>query len=179
MRKLIVTACLLLVAPLAAGQSAEHQFPAEVYAFFGHRSSTPGTSVAGAGGEVFPYKGIAAGAEATTTIGNPDDKITIASVGAAYHFACCRASRKVEPFAGGGWSFLYGNINTHGINYPFSSGQDRTGPHFNQGLIVWPLKHLGVRFEVREYRFFVSYGALENVIPGGHFVEVRIGPALR
>ena len=46
-------------------------------------------------------------------------------------------------------------------------------------MIAWPAKHLGVRFEVREYRMFVSYGALENVIPGGKFVEFRIAVTLR
>ena len=45
--------------------------------------------------------------------------------------------------------------------------------------VAWPTKHVGVRFEVREIRTFVSYGALENVAPGGKFVEFRIAFTLR
>jgi hypothetical protein len=173
----------LLVACAALGQAQTTGKPGkyygEGYAFFGRRNSTPGTNVGGVGGDIFIYKGLAAGGDVGTTVGNPDNRITVGSVGSSYHFLCCRAERKVEPFVGAGYSYLSGDINTHGIDYPFSSGQDRSGPNFNQGLIVWPTKHVGVRFEVREYRMFVSYGALENVIPGGKFVEFRIAATLR
>ncbi|PYV19112.1 MAG: hypothetical protein DMG21_02760 [Acidobacteria bacterium] len=151
----------------------------EGYAFFGRRTSTPGTNVGGAGGDIFMYKGLAVGGDVGTTVGNPDNRITIGSVGPSYHFLCCRDEQKVEPFIGGGYSYLTGDINTHGITYPNSLGPERSGPNFNQGLIAWPAKHLGVRFEVREYRMFVSYGALENVIPGGKFVELRVAVILR
>jgi hypothetical protein len=181
--KIAMWAWILLVVCVALGQAQttdkSGKYYGEAYAFFGRRSSMPGTNVGGVGGEIFVYKGIGLGGDVVTTVGNPDDKITIGSVGSSYHFLCCRLSRKVEPFVGAGYSYLSGDINTHGIDYPFSSGQDRSGPYFNQGLIAWPLKYLGVRLEVREYRMFVSYGALENVIPGGSFVEVCIGATLR
>lgn len=186
--------CLTLIAalpkPLAIGTlvlvfasggwaQTNRRYCCEGYAFFGGRTSTPVTSVGGVGGEVFIYKGLAAGAEVGTTINNPDNKITIASAGGAYHFLCCRVNRRAEPFIAGGWSYLAGHINTHGIDYPWDPGQDRNGPNLGAGLVVWPVKRLGVRFEVRQYRMFVSYGALENVIPGGHFVEFRVAFALR
>jgi hypothetical protein len=169
---------LVLFAAPGRAQTTERYY-AEPYAFFGRRSSTPGTNVGGAGIEFFVFKGLGVGGDLVTTVGNPDDKITIGSVGASYHVLCCRYHRKVEPFIGAGYSFLSGHVNTHGIIYEASSGQDRRGPCFNQGLIAWPLKHVGVRFEVREYSMFVSYGALENVIPGGKFVEFRMAVTLR
>lgn len=182
-QKLVLCFVLLIslffgLAQLGSAQALGHPYWGEGYAFFGRRNTTPGTSIGGAGGEVFIYRGLAAGGDVGTTIGNPDDRITISSADVSYHFFCCRARRKVEPFAGGGFSYLAGDINTHGIVYSYSS-EDRTGPNFSQGLIVWATKHFGVRFEVREYRMFVSYGALENVIPGGNPVEFRIGFTFR
>jgi len=181
--KIAMWAWILLVVCAALGQAQttnkSGKYCCEGYAFFGRRTSTPGTNVGGVGGDIFIYKGLAVGGDVGTTVGNPDNRITIWSVGSSYHFLCCRADRKVEPFIGAGFSYLAGDINTHGYIYPFDPGQDRAGPNFSQGLIAWPAKHLGVRFEIREYRMFVSYGALENVIPGGKFVEFRIAVTLR
>ena len=181
--KIALAAWTLLVVCAALGQAQttgkSDKYYGEGYAFFGRRNSTPGTNVGGVGGDILIYKGIAVGGDVGTTVGNPDNRITVWSAGSSYHFLCCRYEQKVEPFAGVGYSYLSGDINTHGYIYPFDPGQDRSGPYFNQGLIAWPTKHLGVRFEVREYRMFVSYGALENVIPGGKFVEFRIAAMLR
>jgi hypothetical protein len=183
-RQKFVTYAYLLIPLLlglsepASAQTNNRQYWAEGYAYFGRRTTTPGTSVGGAGGEVFVYRGLAAGGDIGTTVGNPDDRLTISSADLSYHFLCCREGRKVEPFVGAGFSYLAGGVNTHGITYPGSS-QDRSGPNFSQGVIVWPTKHIGAQFELREYRFFVSYGPLENVIPGGHFVEFRIGLTFR
>src|SRR5579875_1266470 len=174
----VLISFLFGLAQLASAQTSGHRYWGEGYAFFGRRDTTPGTSIGGVGGDAFVFKGLAAGGEVATNVGNPDDRITIGSVDASYHFFCCRARRKVEPFVGGGFSYLWGDINTHGFIYPYSS-QDRDGPNFIQGLIVWPAKRVGVRFEVREYRMFVSYGALENVIPGGNPVEFCIGFTFR
>jgi hypothetical protein len=175
----IAASALLLVIPARGRAQTKNKYCCEGYVFFGRRTTAPGTSVAGVGGDVIVYKGLAAGGDVGTTVGNPDNKITIGSAGLSYHFLCCRADRKVEPFIGAGFSYLAGNINTHGVDYPWDPGQDRAGPSFSQGLIAWPAKHVGVRFEVREYRMFVSYGALENVIPGGKFVEFRVAVMLR
>jgi hypothetical protein len=181
MSKTIMTgSCVLLLLIPAMGRAqTKDKFCCEANAFFARRATTPGTSVAGGGADVFIYKGLAAGGDFGTTIGNPDDRITIGSVGASYHFLSRDAKRKLEPFVGAGYSFLKGGINTFGYVYPFDPGQDRSGPSFSQGVIFWPAMHLGARFEVREYRMFVSYGALENVIPGGKFVEFRLGVAFR
>lgn len=176
---LLLVSVLFGCAQLASAQTSSHRYWGEAYGFFGRRNGTPGTSIGGGGGDVFIYKGLAAGGEVGTTVGNPDDKITIGSIDGSYHFLCCRASRRVEPFAGAGYSWLTGGIKTpNGVIYPGSSNE-RHGPNFSQGLIVWATNHVGLRFEVREYRIFVSYGALENVIPGGNPVEFTIGLALR
>jgi hypothetical protein len=182
MRKaqIAIWAWTLLVVCAAHGRAqTTGKYCCEGYAFFGRRTSTPGTNVGGVGGDVLIYKGLAAGGDVGTTVGNPDNRITVGSVGLSYHILCCRTDRKVEPFIGAGYSYLAGDINTHGYSYPWDPGQDRTGPNFSQGLIVWPAKRVGARFEVREYRMFVSYGALENVIPGGKFVEFRVAVMLR
>jgi len=163
---------------LAHPQTADKYY-AEAYSFLGVRNARAGAIAGGAGAELFPYKGIGVGGEVGTTVSDPDNKITIGSLGSSYHFLCCRYDRKVEPFVGAGYSWLSGDINTHGYIYPFDPGNDRSGPYFNQGVIIWPKKHLGVRFEVREYSMFVSYGALQTVIPGGKVIEFRVAVTVR
>src|SRR5512143_2996548 len=65
--------------------------------FWRTRASRPTKSPFFRGGlELFVYKGIAAGGDGGTTVGDPDDRITIGSVGSSYHFLCCRYDRKVE-----------------------------------------------------------------------------------
>jgi hypothetical protein len=181
--KIVLWTWILLMVCAALGQAQttnnSDNYCCEGYAFFGRRNSTPGTNVGGVGVDLVLYKGLAVGADVGTTVGNPDNRITVWSAGSSYHFLCCRADRKVEPFIGTWFTHLAGHINTHGLIYSADPGQDRDGHNFSQGLIVWPAKHLGVRFEVREYRMFVSYGALEDVIPGGNFVEFRIAVTLR
>src|SRR5439155_8195830 len=90
--------CAALGQAQTTGQSGK--YCCEGYAFFGRRTSTPATNVGGVGGDIFIYKGLAVGGDAGTTVGNPDNRITIWSVGSSYHFLCCRAERKVEPFIG-------------------------------------------------------------------------------
>jgi hypothetical protein len=158
MRKSNAKFTLLIVIVFAApawAQKSDRYF-AEGYGFWGRRNSTPGTSVAGGGGEIFVFKGIGLGGDVGTTVGNPDNKITIGSFGGSYHFLCCQAKRKFEPFAGMGVSFFRGDINTHGYQFPNDPGNNRNGGYFNQGLIIWPYKHIGARIEVREYQTGVS-----------------------
>jgi len=152
MKKAIITAaCILLVifTPQGRAQTAGRD-PAEAYAFYARRNSTSGADVAGGGLDIFVYKGLGVGGDVGTTVGDPDNRMTIWSGGASDHFLCCRADRKIEPFAGFGYSYLVGDINTHGYSYPFDPGQDRSGPNFSQGLTTWPTRHVGVRFELRE-----------------------------
>lgn len=181
MRKTIALAAwaLLLVVPACGRAQTENRYCCEGYVFFGLRAANAGNSAAGLGGDVFIYKGLAAGADAGITVGSPDNAIKIGSAGLSYHFLRSHTDLKVEPFLGAGFSYLHGNINTHGYIYPWDPGQDRTGPNFSQGLIAWPTKHVGARLEVREYRLFVSYGALANVIPGTTHLEFRIGVTFR
>ena len=70
--------CAALGQAQTTGQSGK--YCCEGYAFFGRRTSTPGTNVGGVGGDIFIYKGLAVGGDAGTTVGNPDNRITIWSV---------------------------------------------------------------------------------------------------
>ena len=180
MRKSTALFILLFVIVFAAPTYAQKtdKFYAEGYGFWGRRNSTPGTSVAGGGGEVFVFKGIGAGGDVGTTVGNPDNKITIASLGGSYHFFCCQAKRKFEPFGGAGWGFLWSDINMHGLEYPGSTN-NRTGLYLNQGLIIWPNKHVGMRIEVRELKTVVTYGPLAEAFYGETHVEFRLGVTFR
>jgi len=180
MRKTIaIWAWTLLVIFAAQGRAqSTSNYCCEGYAFFGRRTSTPGTNVGGVGGDIFIYKGLALGGDVGTTVGNPDNKITIGSGDVSYHFASRNPRFKVEPFIAAGWSYLAGQIKT-AIEYPFNPGNDRTGPNISAGSAFWPTKRVGARFEFRVYKFPVSYGALENVIPGGDFVEFRIAFTVR
>ena len=179
-RTIAIAAWVLLLALSGPGRAqTSEKYYFEPYAFFGRRTSTPGTDAVGVGGDIFVFKGLAVSGDVGTTIRSVDDKMTIWSGGAAYHFLCCNYNRRFEPYLGAGYGYLSGNINAHGRIFPWDPGDDRTGHNFNQGLIVWPIKHVGARIEIREYRFFVSYGALENVIPGGNFEEFRVALTLR
>lgn len=179
MRKTIALwAWTLLVAFAAQGRAqTTSKHCCQGFAIFGRRTAPPGTKVGGVGGDIFIYKGLAVGGDVGKTRGNPDKKITITSVDVSYHFAYRKAWFRVEPFIATGGSYLAGHIKDNRI-YPNDPGQDRTGTNFSAGLAFWPIKWVGARFEVRDYNFFVSYGALENVIPGGHFVEFRIALTL-
>ena len=95
MTKLMAVWAWILLVVFAGWAQETGKYYGEAYAFFGRRSSTPGTNVGGVGGEILVYKGIAVGGDVGTTVGTPDDKITIGSVGSSYHFLCCRASRTV------------------------------------------------------------------------------------
>jgi len=171
--------CTMLTVFAAHGRAqSTSNYCCEGYAFFGRRTSKPGTNVGGVGGDIFIYKGLAVGGDVGTTLGNPDNRITIGSADVSYHFASRNARFKVEPFIATGWSYLAGQIKT-AIEYPFNPGQDRTGPNVNVGLAFWPTKRVGARLELRVYKFPISYAALENVIHGGDFVEFRIAIAVR
>jgi hypothetical protein len=151
MRKMIaIWAWTLLVVFTARGQAqTTSKYCCEGYAFFSRRTSTPGTNVGGVGGDIFIYKGLAVGGDVGTTLGNPDNKITIGSADVSYHFACRNARLKVEPFIATGWSYLAGHIKT-AIEYPFNPGQDRTGPNLSVGRCsVGEQPRLGVERRAR------------------------------
>src|SRR5438874_2072186 len=95
---ILLLVCTALGHAQTTGKSGNYY--GEGFGFFGRRNSTPGTNVGGVGGDILIYKGIAVGGDVGTTVGNPDNKITIWSAGSSYRFLCCHYERKVEPFAG-------------------------------------------------------------------------------
>jgi len=181
MAKLLTVGILSLVFAAPGWAQADKKYCCEGYAFIAGRSTTPATASAGAGGEIFVYHGLAAGGDVGTTLGNPDGKLTMSMGYVAYHFLCCRAKNKVEPFASLGVGYLVGDINTHGINYQdfFIAGPDRVFTSPSGGVTFWPKKRVGVRFEVRHYAYTVSNGALLNVAGPNGFTEFRVAFALR
>jgi hypothetical protein len=96
---------------------------------------------AGAGGEAFLWKGLAAGADIGYVFPSSEgsDGFGLLSVNPAYHFTNRSRTQKLVPFV------------TAGYALGFRSG---TANFFNWGggVTYWPAERLGVRLEVRDYR---------------------------
>jgi hypothetical protein len=97
----------------------------------------------------------------------------------SYHFLCCAVKRRVDPFVSWGVGFLIGDINTFGRNYNNIAGPDRLFSSPGAGVSLWPIKHLGARFEVRRYMYTVTNGSLLQVTGPTGFTELRIGLTFR
>lgn len=124
------------------------------YAYFGGLGGDiTATMTAGAGGERFLYKGLAAGAE----IG-AGPYFGLLSVNPAYHFTNRDRARGIVPFVTGGYSlvFPYGGISL--FNY-------------GGGATWWFKDKLGIRFEIRDHR--------DNRFGEIQFVAFRVGIAFR
>jgi len=170
---------LVLVFASGGWAQTNTRYCCEGYAFIAGRTTTPGTASGGVGGEIFIYHGLAVGGDVGTTLDNPDAKLTMGMGYMSYHFMCCRANRRVEPFVSWGIGYLVGDINTHGRIYYNIAGPDRLFNSPSGGVTLWPAKRLGVRFEVRRYAYAVSNGALLDVAGPSGFTEFRVAFALR
>ena len=118
-------------------------------------------------------------ADVGTTVGNPDDKITMVTAEGSYHLFCCRPSRKFEPFVGLGLGYVSGHINTHGIPYYGAGPDNRGGLSLGGGLAVWPIRHVGARLEVKHISTYCNYGPICNVLPGDGVAEFRTAITFR
>jgi hypothetical protein len=159
MKKLVAAVGLLLVIATGGRAQAEHHYRGEGYLYFA--PATSGTSVVGAGGEGFIYKGFALGLDTGSTL-NKDAGVWITSADAYYHFHCCRARSRVEPFIAGGYTVLAIAGTNSALN-------------FGGGVAIWAAKRVGVRFEVRDHT------PNNGELPGrqNNFVEFRIGFTFR
>ena len=127
------------------------------YAYFGGLGGDiSATMTAGAGGERFLYKGLAAGADIGGAFGN--SYFGLLSVNPAYHFTNRDRARGIVPFVTGGYSlaFPYGGLNL--FNY-------------GGGATWWFKEKLGIRFEIRDHR--------DKRFEEIQFVAFRIGIAFR
>ncbi len=159
MKKHLVLGLLLLLAiPLLAQDESKGQ----AYIFV-----APGVSVINGqdngflhfgGGDVFVYKGLAAGAEIgyVTPYSNFGDGFGLFSANGAYHFKS--PERKVVPFVTGGYSMAFRSGNLNGFNY-------------GGGATWWTGNKVGVRFEFRDNYFPQD--------PGWHQLGFRVGLSFR
>ena len=179
-KRSVVAAWALLVVFASGGlaQTSTH-YCCEGYVFYGRRTTISGTNALGGGGTLFVFKGLGLSADVGTTVGNPDDKITMVTAEGSYHLFCCRPSRKFEPFVGLGLGYVSGHINTHGIPYYGAGPDNRGGLSLGGGLTVWPTRHVGARLEVKHISTYCNYGPICNVLPGDGVAEFRTAITFR
>jgi hypothetical protein len=84
----------------------------------------------------------------------------LASVTPAYHFISRESSRKIDPFADGGISLLFGSGGAVAV-------------HYGGGLNYWVRQRVGLRLEFRHHLWSPEGG--ETI----HLVGFRIGLAFR
>ena len=157
---------LLLISLLASAialPAAAQDYKATGYGYFG-TGATNGSDFGqilniGGGGEAMLYKGLAVGAD-LGYLGDrqrfQDEGFGLFSPGVGYHFMT-RSSR-VVPFATGGYSLAFRNGTANMF-------------HYGGGVTYWFRPRLGLRMEVRDYRF-ADY-------PADHATVVRVGFSFR
>jgi hypothetical protein len=125
---------------------------------WGHQINT------GAGADVLFYRGMGAGFEAGyARSGNSYQAVGIGSFDFCYHYINRKHPKRVEPFVVAGPSVFFGN------------GGHSTGFNAGGGINVWLVKHVALRFEIRDH---VGINALE--FPGRTgFVAFRAGVTFR
>jgi hypothetical protein len=164
MKKLIAL-FIVLMPILSYGQAPTQKERASYsYAFAGLLApSNAGESAlhTGVGGEGIIYKGFGVGGEIgyVRSFGSvPNYGAGILSVNSSYHFLNASKSRKLVPFATGGFSLLYNSDSPLGAN-------------FGGGVTYWFKDRLGVRFEVRDHVPIYS--------GGGHYPSFRVAFTFR
>lgn len=179
MKKLILIIVLLLAAPaLADAQRTESSPRGLGYVFIGPATQQMGLA-AGFGGEGYVYKGLGAGAELATAgfnksaNGNPN-WIGMGSADLSYHFFTKKAQGKVAPFVTGGYTLFFGQDTE---DY---TGSIAHGYNLGAGVDLFPIKHIGVRFDVRYYAHgdHILWASFPNVREL-NFAAFRIGLTFR
>ncbi|MDE3178026.1 MAG: hypothetical protein KGM47_00080 [Acidobacteriota bacterium] len=185
MKKFIVTAVLLLMAPvLASAQIAGHPPRGQGYAFIGGATHQMGLT-AGFGGEVYIFHGLGAGIEAgtagfdTSTNGNPN-WIGLGSANLSYHFFPKEIEGHLAPFLTAGYTNFFGQDIFLHYQGPLLGRNYTNGYNLGGGVDFFAAKHVGLRFEVRYY----SHGGriLWASFPNDaqlDFVAFRIGLTFR
>jgi hypothetical protein len=144
MKKLMVLFIVLMPVFSYAQAPTQKERASYGYAFtgliFASNGGEPGLHV-GIGGEGIIHKGLGVGGE----IGyfrhlgfGSDSGLGLLSINPTYHFMNASESRKLVPFATGGFSLF------------FRSGS-AIGGNFGGGITYWFKDRIGVRFELRDH----------------------------
>ena len=165
MRNIAICIVLFALAVPAIAQNPEANYYGHGYVQFGigRCSNIPCGTVhtLGAGGEVFVYRGLAAGGEGG--YGWAQDALSagagLFSAGPSYHFKGQGHSRRVVPFVGGGYSMLFRQMSVNGGN-------------LGAGITIWPAQHVGIRLEGRWYHFTIA-GLAANITAARFGVSFR------
>lgn len=173
MRTVVAATVLLICIPASLpAQNGSRQYRGEGYLFFGLGDSRLycyrcGAVVhVGGGGDLFLYKGLAAGAEVGYAHWGSYTS-TQAWVGAgsiSYHFRPPAAHGKIEPFIlAGGTGF-----------FPTSEGRGAPAGHFGGGVNFWLRERTALRLEIRD-----TVSREGNGYPGPHYISFRVGVTFR
>jgi hypothetical protein len=164
MKKLIVLFIVLMPVLSYAQTPTQKERASYGYAFTGLMVTSNGGESglhAGIGGEGIIHKGFGVGGEIGyfRSVGfGPEGGLGLLSFNSSYHFMNASKSRKLVPFATGGFSLF------------FSSG-GAIGGNFGGGLTYWFKDRMGVRFEVRDH--IPAYSGV------GHFPSFRVALTFR
>jgi hypothetical protein len=164
MKKLIVLFIVLMPVLSYAQAPTQKERASYGYAFTGVMVPSDGGESAlhaGIGGEGIIYKGFGVGGEIgyIRSFGSvPNYGAGILSVNPSYHFMKVSKSRKLVPFATGGFSLLINSDSPLGVN-------------FGGGVTYWFKDRMGVRFEVRDQVPIYS--------GSGHFPSFRVAFTFR
>ena len=118
---------------------------------------------------MFVHKGVGLGAK--FGYASPDwsfdgnGAVGVGSIDASYHFFGNRSSRRVEPFATGGYSLYYGQRTT-----------TQNGYNFGGGVNIWFIKHAALSLEVHEQGGINHFDGFSQFT---HFVAFRFGMTFR
>ena len=169
MKKLVVTAAFLLIAPaLTLAQDAGHQYRGEGYLFIGEgtypeNGGLYGVSYAGGGGELRLLKGLGVESEVGVMGRLRVWGEGLFSVDPTYHFLRASSKSKLVPFVEAGYTRTFDNND----NFPMGSLLN-----FGGGIHYWPFKRWGMRLEFRDY-------VEHNPWATTHYPALRIALALR
>ncbi|MGH9838298.1 MAG: hypothetical protein ACREEM_05905 [Blastocatellia bacterium] len=168
MRKIfLITFLIAITTSVALSQTPlppAKEYRAQGYGFIGPAAFTTDSDnliTYGVGGEGLLAGGFGVGAELAgfARRGRVDNGFGTLSANASYHFLNAGKSRKLAPFATGGFSLFFPRTPNVGINV-------------GGGVNYWFKERLGLRVEVRDHYLFHADGGI-NV------VGVRFGVAFR
>jgi hypothetical protein len=163
--KKLVALFIVLMPVLSHGQAPTQKERASYgYAFTGLMVTSNGREPglhAGIGGEGIIHKGFGVGGEigyVRPVESGPDVGYGLLSINSSYHFMNVSRSRRLVPFATGGFSLFFSRVSALGGN-------------FGGGITYWFKDRIGVRLEARDH--IAAYSG------AGHFPSFRAALTFR
>ncbi len=169
MKKLIAIAGLLFVFSMfASAQSADHHYPSQGYFLFGVGSGASGTSLVteqmAFGGEAISKTGLGLGFEmGWTHWSRYQPWVRTPSLDVSFHFPKA-AHPAIEPFVHAGATLMY---------FQMDHGRGSAAANFGGGVNLWVMKHMAVRWDVKDFTQVKSGFAYPDLL------EFRIGVTFR